>query len=430
MNLRGTLSALGVVMPTKRFSFSLLFLALTGCGQIVVPTAPPVVPDPVVPDLATHSATCTALFDAYAKREQECVGTPISAELRDDLVVHCSAREALRGVSVAPAAFLDCAKKIAVSSCASLPLECLSPADDSAQTTLTWLGGSVAPFRYEVFPRADGVLVAGKSCSFGAQCASGVCASNETCGFCVDPRNAGDACDVKSRCLDSECIAGTCTETGTPLGSACEDIKGDSDCLSSLYCKDSVCVPRLQVGDTCPDTYLPVCAQGSICRASTCQIVHYVKEGEACDEGVARCGAEGAECVDGVCRRPVDGVLAGSACSFDTCAVGLHCSAFVCVAPSPPGGPCVDAAGCMTGLACLGTSTGAGHCGAPIVEGADCQAQGECASGLACEFAKDPSGTCRAAWSSPGQCGETSPCGGTEVCRGGECRPLDLCSAP
>jgi hypothetical protein len=417
-------------MPTKLFSFSLLFLALTGCGQIVVPTGTPVVPDPVVPALATHSATCTALFDAYAKREQECVGTPISAALRDDLVVHCSAREALPGISVAPSAFLECAKKIAVSSCASLPLECLSPEDGSAQTTLTWLGGSVAPFYYEVFPRVAGALLAGKSCSIGAQCASGTCSSNDTCGFCIDYRKAGESCDVTSPCLGSECVAGTCVEMGTPLGGACQDIKGDSDCLSSLYCKDSVCVPRLQVGDSCVDGYLPICAQGAICSASTCQIVKYVKEGEACDEGIARCGAEGAECVDGVCRTPVDNVPVGGSCWVDTCAVGLHCSAWLCVTPSAPGGPCVDVAGCMTGLACLGTSAGAGHCGAPLLEGADCMAQGECASGLGCEFTKDPSGTCKPYGTSTLECGETSPCGGTEVCRGGECRPLDLCSAP
>ena len=417
-------------MPTKLFSFSLLFFALTGCGQIVVPTAAPVVPDPVVPDLAMHRATCTALFDAYAKREQECVGTPISAALHDDLVVHCSAREALPGVSVAPSAFLDCAEKIAVSSCASLPLECLSPADDSAQTALTWLGGSVTPFYYEVFPRAAGELLAGKSCSIGAQCASGACASNETCGFCVDRKIAGEACDVTSRCLGSECIAGTCTETGTPLGASCQATKGDSDCLSSLYCKDSVCVPRRQVGDACSVGDLPICVPGSICRASTCQIVQYVKEGEACDDAVTRCGAEGTRCTDGVCRLPVDGVQAGGSCSFDTCAVGLHCSASVCVLPVVLGGPCAESAACLTGFACLGTSSGAGHCGAPIVEGADCQSMGECASGLWCEFAKDPTGKCRAAWSSSAPCGETTPCGGAEVCRSGECRPLDLCSVP
>lgn len=414
-------------MPTKPFSFSVLLVALTACGQTALPVDPPIVHDP--PRAADG---CTALFDAHADWSTGCQGPALRDGQREDLIAHCTARAELPGIAVAPAAFQYCAVKIATSNCASLPLECLTPADGSAQTTLTFLGGSVPEFYYEVFPRAPGSLPVGEGCLLGAQCQSGACSSELTCGICVDPKQIGEACGATSVCVNSDCQNGICVEIGVAAGGACQDVKGDSDCLSSLYCLDTVCVPRLKVGDTCPDDYRPVCMEGSLCLGSVCQAVEAVGEGEACDSTLARCTGEGLQCMEGTCRRPVDAVPAGGDCYLDTCALGLHCAAGTCVIPALSGAPCQEPASCVDGLTCLLTAGGTGQCAAPLGEGAECYSFYDCEGGLYCAFSKGP-GHCQPLepqGAPTSECAEDRPCGGAQVCRWGACVAIDSCSAP
>ena len=416
-------------MPTKLFSFSLLLVALTGCGQAVLPLDPPGKPS-VGQDPSKYSDTCAGLFDAYAVWATGCLGTPLPDGLRDDLVAHCAAREALPGINVAPAAFHDCAGKIAASYCASLPLECLSPSDYAAQTTLTWLGGSVYPYYYEVFPRAPGSLAAGEGCSLDAQCQSGTCMSQESCGICIDSKQVGEACDATSSCVNSACQSGVCVEVGVAEGGACYQGKGGSNCLSSLYCGKNGCVPRLAVGSPCSGNGTFVCQVGTLCRANTCLPIHEVHEGDACDSSLAPCRGEGLTCMDGLCRRPVDNVPAGGSCSFDTCVLGLNCVGGTCAVPVAAGGLCKHSDACMQGLTCLhAPGQKIGQCGAPPGEGGKCEEPWGCASNLYCQFTKG-GGFCKAVGLPTTECDQFRSCGGSQVCRRGKCVQLDLCSAP
>ncbi|MFS8069978.1 MAG: hypothetical protein ACMG6S_26740, partial [Byssovorax sp.] len=343
-------------MPTKLGSLSLLLFTLTACGQTI--TEPPVTtPEPSA--TTASRASCAAFVGAYTSWATGCLGTTLSAGRRDDLVDHCAARAALPGVEVTEGAIAACAAKIALAECTGVPLECLSPLgriDNSGQLSYVWMGNGVSALYYDLFPRAKGSLATGAACDIGAQCQSGNCTSRDSCGFCVDESKLGDACGPTALCVGwrDQCTDGVCVEVGLAEGSACQETKGSSDCLSSLYCLNGTCIPRLQVGDLCDaDGYLPACPEDTRCVASVCQQVKEAHEGEACDVGPVYCTGEGLFCDGETCRRPRTGAPAGSSCFQDFCGEGLICATYTCAVPRNAGEACDYTEACAAGLACI-----------------------------------------------------------------------------
>ena len=414
-------------MPTKLGSLSLLLFTLTACGQTI--TEPPV----TTPEPTTTTASCAAFVDAYTSWATGCRGTTLPAGRRDDLVDHCAARAALPGVEVSAGAIAACAAKITLAECTGVPLECVSPLgrfDNSGQLSYVWMGNSISDTYYDLFPRARGSLAAGAACDIGEQCQSGNCTSLDSCGSCVDESKPGEACGPTALCVGrrNQCTDGVCVEIGLPEGSACQEAKGDSDCLLSLYCSNGTCVPRLKVGDACPeDGYLPVCPTDATCLDAVCQHVEEVHEGEACDIGPVSCTGEGLFCDGKTCRKPRTGAPAGSSCFQDFCAEGLICATYTCAAPKKAGEACEYTESCAAGLACLYGATNSGVCGTPKSEGASCASLEECAKGLHCDQA-GPEWTCKVLPELTIECAERYPCSGSEICRAGVCGAFAACS--
>jgi hypothetical protein len=223
---------------------------------------------------------------------------------------------------------------------------------------------------------------------------------------------------------------GVCVEIGLAEGSACEETKGSSDCLLSLYCSNGTCIPRLKVGDPCPaDGYLPVCPENARCVASVCQEVKEVHEGEACDVVPVSCTGEGLFCDGTTCRRPRTGAPVGSSCFQDFCAEGLICATYTCAVPKNAGESCEYTESCAAGLACLYGGTNSGVCGTPKSEGASCASLEECAKGLYC-YQAGSEDTCKVLPEPTTECSERYPCSGSEICREGVCGAFAACSTP
>ena len=305
----------------------------------------------------------------------------------------------------------------------------VSVASDTATPSI-WLGGSVHPGSYTVFPRALGSLASGEACSFDDQCQSSACWKQTDCGTCVDPKHLGEACTATSRCLKSECKNGLCTDTGGGEGSACSQSTAGPGCLSDFYCSLNFCAPRPKRGEKCKIGIVPMCAENADCVDSVCQAFTTVKDGEICDNVFKRCLVEGRRCAAGVCRKPTDTVPVGGDCSIDTCALGLRCAGTLCVAPVNAGAPCTWGASCVDGLTCLFSPGKGGKCAAPLGQGASCEGAEDCASGLHCPYSKGPEGsTCQPTPPQPG-CKDSRICAGDEICRWGSCGPFDTCAAP
>ena len=232
-----------------------------------------------------------------------------------------------------------CAAKITLAECAGVPLECLSPLgkiDNSGQLSYVWMGNGFSELYYDLFPRATGSLAAGAARDIGAQCQSGNCTSRDSCGSCVDESKVGETCGPTALCMGwrGQCMDGVCVEVGLAEGSPCQETKGSSDCLSSLYCSNGTCAPRLKVGDACIEGgYLPVCPKDASCIAFVCQQVKEAHEGEACDFWPVICTGEGLFCDGETCRKPRTGAPAGSGCLRDFCAEGLICATYTCAVP-------------------------------------------------------------------------------------------------
>jgi hypothetical protein len=410
-------------MLLKPLSVSLLLASLMGCGQVAPPSSAP----------RLYEDSCAGLFTAYATWAEGCLGARLPDAEKHDLLANCNVRAAIPGIHVAPAAFSDCAGKVAASSCAVLPVECLTR-EDIGSVESTFLGTGVDSFDYELFPRAAGAFPMGASCSLSAECLSGACSgSPNACGACIAVARLGEPCDAQHACAGSLCESGVCVDPGLPEGSACW-VNGGGECQAKLRCTglNGVCVARLGLGVGCTEDtngFTEPCIEGATCSGSVCTAIEEAGPGERCDYRVHPCVGELYGCFDGVCRKPIADVPEGGSCTRDACATGLHCVSDTCEAPVDEGGPCGELASCVTGLSCLRDSDTSNHCGLGRAEGAECWLLGECASGFECKLGKG-GGKCEAIYQHPIWCTDALPCSEGETCRSGVCIPLAICSEP
>lgn len=141
-----------------------------------------------------------------------------------------------------------------------------------------------------------GTIPTGESCSFGWQCVSGFCDTNNSCqGVCATTKAAGATCEENEEC-NPGLVCNNDNKCGQPAarknqGDAC---KRDDQCKYGLYCliNDSqnytgTCQPWLDENDSCEvENQELKCGPGLGCNSETgkCQKVVIVGEGQACDE--------------------------------------------------------------------------------------------------------------------------------------------------
>ena len=415
-------------MTPRTFSASLLLaLSLAACGGSVA-----------LPEGSQDTtAACTALYASYAMWAKGCSGVELPDDDVDHLVASCTARAALPGVDAPAAAIAACGARIAASSCAALPVDCIMSdyQGDRRPYTSSFLIND-DEVGYQLFPRTKGQLAAGQACDLAAQCQSGACTTtysyvhDQGCGICVDVKKAGEACSATTMCdYGSTCTDGVCVGWGNAVGEACEAPKGESNCQRHLHCPNGTCVPRLHVGDSCGDTFdqWEACPRGSVCHASTCQLVVEGHAGDACDDIVVGCGME-MFCAEGHCRKPVANVGPGGACTGDICAPGLRCRDSVCAAPPQAGDSCYDDIQCAPGLICPTILVQAPRCSAPRQEDEACESTDACDNGLFCDGAIPKTPLCHRKGASGEACSEGIPCWAPLTCREGVCSDLGVCS--
>ncbi len=278
---------------------------------------------------------------------------------------------------------------------------------------------------------SSGSQVAGKGCTSGSQCPSGVCLENGNCAAlvgegadCNDEKLCksglvcnGGKCEVDSSGLgnkpecseDSECGEdkvcknGKCKSASNP--NACEsdsdcgvaeecvsgeckiaevshdECQSDADCvdpehpesLNTTCMPNGVCGHYVNVGDACDD-YEAYCQEGSMCLA-VC--IEQLPENSPCDENdlLHVCNQdEGLMCADSVCRKPRYDIKAGDLCndSYLFCEAGMTCKDTKCIYLQAEDADCDESTHkiCNTGMICKG-----GKCtpiGDPCSKTSDC----------------------------------------------------------
>ena len=278
---------------------------------------------------------------------------------------------------------------------------------------------------------SSGSQVAGKGCTSGSQCPSGVCLENGNCAAlvgegadCNDEKLCksglvcnGGKCEVDSSGLgnkpecsedaecgeDKVCKNGKCKSASNP--NACEsdsdcgvaeecvsgeckiaevshdECQSDADCvdpehpesLNTTCMPNGVCGHYVNVGDACDD-YEAYCQEGSMCLA-VC--IEQLPENSPCDENdlLHVCNQdEGLMCADSVCRKPRYDIKAGELCndSYLFCEAGMTCKDTKCIYLQAEDADCDESAHkiCNTGMICKG-----GKCtpiGDPCSKTSDC----------------------------------------------------------
>jgi hypothetical protein len=411
-------------MNPRILASSLLLFSIAGCGQTVTPL--PTSPD----DSQALTTACTALYDSYVTWTKGCTGVqPARAEI-EDLAAGCAARAALPGIEVTAKALLSCSAKVTASSCAALPLECLTRAEgyEDARVSLTNVVSSIVENGsiYQLFPRTKGKLTLGLACNFGAQCSSGTCGAGKDCGVCVELKDPGEACDATATCrVGSQCNDGVCVDLRKPLGEMCFTGKEQFVCQAGLYCTGEACATVLGVGDACSGNLSNECGPSATCDASICQAITIGHAGDACDDVAARC-IEGTFCQDGSCHVPVANVPLNGSCGVDVCALGLNCNYGHCAPPLKAGAHCLSWEECGGGNYCQTDASSTTFCAAPIHEGEACGATPWCEPGLFCDATTK---RCRRNVDEGAACDDAVPCRLPFTCRDGLCGDA-LCSAP
>ena len=417
-------------MTFRILEASLLVVAMAGCGETV--TAPPPGPAP-----GGHSdasiAACAALYDSYVAWAKACTAVEPARAGIEDLAAACAQRAALPGIDLPAATILSCSAKVAVASCAALPLECLTPLDGYEDSRGAWLtdvvssiieGGAI----FELFPRTKGTLKPGEACDLRAQCASGTCGPGQACGVCLEVKSQGEACGGTAICeYGILCDSGTCVDVRPGLGEACSIGAKESGavCRGDLYCDGEMCRPRLSPGQACTGVDSSECFPGAICDGSICQASTLGEAGVACDDVAARC-VEGTFCQEGICHVPVANGSLGDACGVDVCGPGLNCAFGACGPPSKPGDSCQYWEQCGGGNYCgADADYGGFHCAVPRREGEPCIGLPYCEIGLFCDVTTD---RCKRNLEAGSACSDSTACRWPSYCRDGVCSEL-FCSA-
>jgi hypothetical protein len=247
--------------------------------------------------------------------------------------------------------------------------------------------------------RCQALIVAGKDCVSGADCAEGVCReSNEgrVCGAIAD----GDACSGHSDCSSRSYCGGTAGQrrcvARVATGGVCTRLEDTNVCADAeAACVQRHCAVRpFDVPDGQPCRSFTDCRPGSYCRWKAA----------AGDEGA--CARQWP--LNGPCR-PFD---------VQSCRPDMRCVNGLCRPLAVEGEGCPAPFTCKAELECVPDSTDGGfpagaHCRALGHVGEACAAAHSCASGLFC--------------ASDGGCvefGSTgAPCRSGDECASGQCVP-------
>jgi hypothetical protein len=313
------------------------------CMRVPPPTSVPVAPPPPTPrcddQLLNQDETdvdCGGRCGATCDREQRCGGD----------------RDCAEGLFCA-AASGRCAEA-----------SCRDGAQNGTEI-LTDCGGGDCPGCPEGMP-----------CQVGADCASGVCGSADSCiaPTCDDGLANGDETDVDCGGACSNCTAGR----ACAAASDCESgVCGGAGCAASvpLCCQAPNCTDGVRNGSElaldCGNAACGLCAVGSACAADL-----------LCASGLCQQGSCRDSCTDAALNGTETGVDCGGLCA--RCADRLPCNVpGDCVSNNCFGNVCVSCAsgvvdGTETDIDCGGADPSCRRCN----PGERCQVNSDCSSGF------------------------------------------------
>lgn len=263
-------------------------------------------------------------------------------------------------------------------------------------------------------------------------CASGVCDSDDLCGY-ADASGVCSAASAATVCRSGACsVNGQCVRVG--------GCNADGDCSGGAWCNETThfCIPKLSNGTAMPND---------------------AAHANPTLDGKCATDAATLVCSSGVCDARDD--LCGYADGAGTCTLGDALTVCRSGSCSPNGGVCIPGGGCGVDADCVSTDfcdtsafgctsrlpndvaipTIGGHVppltgactasvGAAVCQSAACDADGRCGyanAGGTCD-ATDGNVVCRSGVCDPdGKCGlanGSGPCSlvnGAKVCRSGEC---------
>lgn len=192
-----------------------------------------------------------------------------------------------------------------------------------------------------------GLLGDTEPCDQDLQCVSEVCHRMTGCGVCVPHREEGESCELSGQCAPLACIDGVCAEKLAD-GERCEEgfqAWGEAD----AQCAGGDCV----ITDIEDDAVVGACAQRSVTapgEGEACATRCDPRSLLVCDEELESCvaaplpspGRQGEPCV----AHTVQSSFYGNV-DVQLCEPGTTCVDDVCVASSPPLGPCDQGQACV-----------------------------------------------------------------------------------
>lgn len=266
---------------------------------------------------------------------------------------------------------------------------------------------------------------AGKPCSKGDQCCSGLCAPPPTGqtsvahsgSVCCD---TGQVIDPSGACCIPDPTSATCTGVCGPQTNNCGQSVDCGPCCTPKTCADapSQCG---SLDDGCGDTITCDCDACQTCSSGTCVPVACTALDEChnagtCDPGTGSCSnppaPNGTTCSNGQC---LDGACVTS-CTPD-CTGKCGGAADGCGGTCPGG--CGSCETCQNGLCVSACPTN----GCYVCVNGGCQLTGQCPDGHCCsDILTYPNGAfreccCTGKWTPPGGEEQCNPCGnGTTPC--------------
>jgi hypothetical protein len=255
-----------------------------------------------------------------------------------------------------------------------------------------------------------GLCGVGKTCQFGTDCGTGICAGN-TCRCVIN-----DDCPMGTLCKLGICMpTPTCTdgvkngtETDTDCGgSTCGPCGPGKQCSGAGDCTTEICV-----GNVCRCATNADCSTGQRCMLGYCMTA-------TCFDGSKNGSESDTDCGGGTCAAcgPGKACNTGADCTTETC-VGNTCR-------------CTSNADCAGGQKCsLGYCVSAATCSDGITNGVETDVDcgggtcGACAPGKHCSTPADC--TTDVCVANVCRCTSNADCGANQHCSLGYC--LSLCT--
>lgn len=310
----------------KKIQSLLLTAALFGCDTTTSPG------QDMTPVVVTPEQACPDLIKAYCAKAAECfpfnqgLVWPDAATCAARLNLSCPQLAKLTGSSVTGADLMACTPKFASLSCT----------DYFSQTS-----------QIQVCGFKPGTLADGTACGEDVQCQSLYCKKDAgmDCGKCTVLGKSGSVCVSGLDCDKGlACVGAAGAKQCTPFlmtGATCSTASNSVPCHPTLACRNGMCGPQAQLGDTCSQAAQDCDKQkGLFCPATLkCVALTTATLGSPCgQQGSTFILCNGGTSCDSVTKKCIAPLADNATCSTTagaSCQTPAKCAANVCKIPDP-----------------------------------------------------------------------------------------------